>query len=316
MHGVSAVELLATIGWKVLDRFHFGNSFALSPHGLGIAIGYLAGAYVLLYEASKRDIPEDRASSMVFWALIGAIVGARLFYVIGHFSEFSSVADMFAVYKGGISLIGGIFGAVIAAYPVMRRHHYGFLRTMDAAAIGLPLGIVIGRIGDLVIGDHLGKPTSWALAFVYHGGNLAGFACDVPGRCTIALAGGHSEVITTTGATLFKGDQVIAHGLGVHQTALYDFMSCMLLVSILVWMNRKPRRTGILFLTFATWYGCGRIVEDFLRIDKTFFGLTGSQWASIGVVIACVSTLIWFALHPLGREDAPTPVTDEAAPSG
>src|ERR1051325_58366 len=91
------VHLLAAIGWKVLDRFHFGSSFAISPHGVGIAVGYLAGGYVLLFEAERRGIPEDKASSMVFWALIGAIVGARLFYVIGHFSEFGGIGDMLAV---------------------------------------------------------------------------------------------------------------------------------------------------------------------------------------------------------------------------
>ena len=63
-------------------------------------------------------------------------------------------------------------------------------------------------------------------------------------------------------------------------------------------MALTPSRTGILFLTFAIWYGCGRIVTDFLRVDKTFFGLTGSQWASIGVVVLCLATLVRFAMRP------------------
>src|SRR5213078_2074337 len=149
----------------------------------------LAGSYVLLFEARKRGISDEQGSAFVFWALIGAIVGARVFYVIGHFSEFNGLGDMLAVYKGGISLIGGIFGAVIAAYPIMRKNHLGFLRVMDCAAIGLPLGIVIGRIGDLIIGDHLGKPTSWLLAWTYHGGKLAPpFTCGA-NECQAALQG-------------------------------------------------------------------------------------------------------------------------------
>jgi phosphatidylglycerol:prolipoprotein diacylglycerol transferase len=296
---LSLGPVLAAIGWKVLDRFHFGSSFAISPHGVGIAVGYLAGAYVLLFEAKRRGIPEDKASSMVFWALIGAIVGARVFYVIGHFSEFNGIGDMLAVYKGGISLIGGIFGAVIAAYPIMRKNRLGFLRVMDCAAIGLPLGIVIGRIGDLIIGDHLGKPTSWLLAFTYKGGNLSGYQC-VPQTqvCQIALSGDHVEVIRPGVAQLFHHGTLISQGVGVHQTALYDFISTMVLVSIVVWMSQTPRRTGVLFLTFTTWYGLGRLITDFLRIDKTFFGLTGSQWASVTVVILSVATLVRFALRP------------------
>jgi len=49
-------SLLAWIGWHVLDRFRFGSRFAISPHGLGIAIGYLAGSYVLIFEGKKRGI--------------------------------------------------------------------------------------------------------------------------------------------------------------------------------------------------------------------------------------------------------------------
>jgi phosphatidylglycerol---prolipoprotein diacylglyceryl transferase len=312
--------VVAEIGWKVLDRFHLGGSFAISPHGVGIAVGYLAGAYVLMFEARRRGIPEDKTSAMVFWALIGAIVGARVFYVIGHFSEFNGIGDMLAVYRGGISLVGGIFGAVIFAYPIMRRHRLGFLRTMDTAAVGLPLGIVIGRIGDLIIGDHLGKPTSWLLAFRYHGGTLSGYLCAREG-CSIALPGGLVQRITTSGAELCKGStapcgplQTVAQGVGVHQTALYDFLSSMLLVTVVLLLALKPRRTGILFLTFATWYAGGRVITDFLRVDKHFFGLTGSQWASIGVIVACVATLAWFALHPDGPKKA-EPVPDEV-PAG
>ena len=66
----------------------------------------------------------------------------------------------------------------------------------------MALGIAIGRIGDLIIGDHLGKPTSWLLAWTYEGGTLAPpFNC-VDGVCQAGLQGGHLEEITRTGATL------------------------------------------------------------------------------------------------------------------
>jgi phosphatidylglycerol:prolipoprotein diacylglycerol transferase len=314
---------VAVIGWKVLDRFRFGSRFAISPHGLGIAIGYLAGAYVLVHEAKKRGITEDQSGAMVFWALVGAIVGARFFYVVAHFGEpgLKTIGDVFAVYRGGISLLGGIFGAVIFAYPLMRRYKLRFLQAMDTAAIGLPLGIVIGRIGDLVIGDHLGKPTSWLLAIRYDGGTLSGYTCSA-GRCVAALFGGQSQEITHLGATHFgQAGQILGHGIGVHQTALYDFLSTMVLVLVLVWMNRRPRRTGIMVMTFATWYAGMRIITDFLRVDKRFFGLTGSQWGSVLVVVLCVATLIRFAMKPEHPGDesppgeSPTEQPAEASPA-
>jgi phosphatidylglycerol:prolipoprotein diacylglycerol transferase len=296
---VSALAFVASIGWEVLDRFRFGDDIAISPHGLGIAIGFGAGAYVFVNrDAPRRGITEDQAGRFVFWALIGAIVGARFFYVLAHFSEFDNVADMLAIWRGGISLIGGITGSVLFGLPLMRTYRLPFLRVMDAAAIGLPLGIVIGRIGDLIIGDHLGKPTSWLLAFTYEGGNLSSYACEA-GTCTAVLFGNQIQTITPEGAT-FRGaaDQLLAQGVGVHQTALYDFVSTMVLVLVLLALSRVPRRTGVLFLTFAAWYGSVRIITDFLRVDKRFFGLTGSQWASVAVVVISLATLVWFALRP------------------
>jgi phosphatidylglycerol:prolipoprotein diacylglycerol transferase len=303
------MSALASIGWEVLDRFRFGDDIAISPHGLGIAIGFLAGSYVFINrDAPLRGISEDQAGRFVFWALIGAIVGARFFYVLAHFSEFDNVGDMLAIWRGGISLIGGITGSVLFGLPLMRMYRLPFLRVMDAAAIGLPLGIVIGRIGDLIIGDHLGKPTSWLLAFTYEGGNLSSYGCG-RGTCIATLFGGQVQTITAQGATL-QGPtgELLGQGAGVHQTALYDFLSTMVLVLVLVALSRVPRRTGVLFLTFAAWYGSVRIITDFLRVDKRFFGLTGSQWASVAVVVISLATLAWFALRP--QETRPEPRID------
>src|SRR5919197_1439151 len=82
---------LAAITWHVLDRVHIGSSFAISPHGVGIAVGYLAGAYVFLHEGPKRGVSEEQISSLVFWGLIGAMIGARVGYVLSHLSEFHSI---------------------------------------------------------------------------------------------------------------------------------------------------------------------------------------------------------------------------------
>jgi len=86
--------------------------------------------------------------------------------------------------------------------------------------------------------------------------------------------------------------------VGVHQTALYDLLLTMALVLLLVFLNRKARRTGVLFWTYAVWYGTGRIITDFLRVENRFLGLTGSQWTSIIVVAFGLFTLIRFALRP------------------
>jgi prolipoprotein diacylglyceryltransferase len=167
--------------------------------------------------------------------------------------------------------------------------------------------VVIGRVGDLIIGDHLGKPASWALAFQYHGGTLAGYDCT-GGICTTFLSGNHVQVITTRAAELHAQGPfgpVIERGVAVHQTALYDFLLTMALVLLLVWMNRKERRPSILFLTYMIWYGTGRIITDFLRVENRFFGLTGSQWTSSLAVAVAAGLLLWYIRHPGGPKPWP-----------
>ena len=62
---------IASIGWPVLDRIRFGDSIAVSPHGLGIALGFLLGSVWVLKDCPRRGIREEHMSSMLFWALIG-----------------------------------------------------------------------------------------------------------------------------------------------------------------------------------------------------------------------------------------------------
>jgi prolipoprotein diacylglyceryltransferase len=113
------------------------------------------------------------------------------------------------------------------------------------------------------------------------------------------LKGAENVVITRHSARLFESGQgLIGHGVGVHQTALYDFLIALsLFLFVYLVMASRPRREGVLVMTFAIGYGLGRIGTDFLRVDKRFFGLTGSQWASVAVVTLCVVVLTLWAVR-------------------
>jgi phosphatidylglycerol---prolipoprotein diacylglyceryl transferase len=294
----SVLVTIASVGWPVLDRFRFGDSFAISPHGLGIALGFMVGSWLFTRLAVRRGVPEQAASSVVFWSLIGAIVGARVAYVIAHVSEFASPIEWFEIWKGGISLLGGIAGATIANAVNIKRqvYRFRFFQIADAVAPGLALGIAVGRIGDLIIGDHLGKPTSWLLAWTYEGGTLAPpFRCG-DGACTATLRGGFTETIDRSGAVLRHGGEVVSRGVGVHQTALYDMLLAGVLFAFLWWFIRSPRREGVVTLTFGLAYGCIRLLEDSLRIDKRFGPFTGSQWTALTVAIVATGLLLYWAV--------------------
>jgi prolipoprotein diacylglyceryltransferase len=187
---------------------------------------------------------------------------------------------------------------------------------MDGAVIGLAFGIAFGRIGDLIIGDHFGKPTSWLLAFRFEGGVPAGFSC-VADVCRTTLEQGQILTISQQNATLTRASgDVLSTGVGVHQTALYDMFFATVLFLILYGMSRQPRRLGVLTLTFGAIYGAVRVLEDFLRVDKQIFGLTGSQWTGMAVSILCIVTLIVWAMRSIRPERAPAEVEGaEAAES-
>lgn len=292
-------ETIASVGWPVIDRFRFGDSLAISPHGIGIAIGFGLGAWLFTNLAVRRGVPVEAANSVVFWSLIGSLVGARVAYVVAHVSEFESPLEWLQIWKGGISLLGGIAGATIANAVNIRRQAYRFrfFQVADTIAPCLALGISVGRIGDLIIGDHLGKPASWLLAWTYEGGTLAPpFSC-VRDSCTATLHGGFRETIDRAGTTLSDAaGTVLERGIGVHQTALYDMLLAGILFAFLWWFIRSPRREGVVALTFTLAYGCIRLLEDSLRIDKRFGPLTGSQWTALTVAIVATGLLLYWAV--------------------
>jgi phosphatidylglycerol:prolipoprotein diacylglycerol transferase len=284
------------LAWKVIPTLDLGP-VGVSPHGIGIAVGFLAGAQLMVARARKRGGPDENDIwNTLFWALIGAIIGARVGYVIGHFSEVTEGGDdlvgVFRVWEGGISLIGGITGAILVALPYILRKRMGFWRTMDLAAPGMALGIIIGRIGDLIIGDHLGEPTDFALGW----------------RCLGSSDGprlGAEQYLQAARAG--NPPSLGCFDIALHQTALYDFFSTLALLGVLLWLGRKMRNTGFLILVFTVWYGAMRVITDFLRVDRRYFGLTGSQLMALAVGLISLYLLARFRGAPPGWQRAPGP---------
>jgi phosphatidylglycerol:prolipoprotein diacylglycerol transferase len=286
--------VLAYLRYDPLVRIEIGP-LSISPHGVGIAVGFLLGAYVFLGWCRKAGLTDDQVYSLVNRAAIGSIIGARVAYVINHPGDFSNPLEIFAVWKGGISLLGGIGGAVLAGVPKMRSEGLSFWKVMDLAVPCVAMGIIVGRIGDLVIADHLGKPTDFFLGYV----------------CPSAS--------TEIGSPCLAGP-----GGAVHQPALYDLFSATLLLVLLLRFRKSPRYDGFLTLVFGAWYGTGRFIEDFFRIDETHgTGLTGSQWTAVTVLTLCLFCLVvlkdtpWqsgqgeFASIPARHRQADEPVEPE-----
>jgi len=86
---------------------------------------------------------------------------------------------------------------------------------------------------------------------------------------------------------------------------LYDMFFATCLFLVLYAMSRAPRRLGVLTLVFGAVYGATRVLEDFLRVDKRIFGMTGSQWTGLTVSLICATTLIVWAIRSRSRGRPP-----------
>ncbi len=254
--------MFSYLSYDPLVRIDLGL-LEVSPHGIMTAVGVLVGVRVMLPRAAARGISSDEVLDPLTWALAGAIVGARLAYVLNHLSSYlDRPLDVLRLWEGGFSLLGGLAGAIAVGYPKLRTLGVPLWRYLDAAAPAIALGIAVGRIGDLIIADHLGKPTKFFL----------GYEC--PG--------------TRTGSQC-----VAAVGEAVHQTALYDMIGAAIVFGLLVWLGRRPRWEGYLTLMFAASYGVVRFVEGFFRLDVTHgTGLNGSQWTALAVGTAAAAILV------------------------
>jgi prolipoprotein diacylglyceryl transferase len=262
----------------------------VSPHGVGTALGFFLGAWLMAKRAEPRGIPRSEVYNAVTWGAIGAIIGARGFYVLGHLSTYTSIVDMLKVWEGGLTMFGGFIGGLVLGLGYLWRKKFDVLTAMDAAAPGFVVGVLIGRIGDILIADHLGQRTDFFLGY------------RVPNA---PLAPGYGPPYYTPGVV-------------VHHTAVYDFIGALVLLLFLRWLEKRRPRTGSLFAAFSIWYGLQRLFIDFTRnraiIESSYFGLSGSQWAGLAFVVMGIFLLMRIRSRAEAAGDAavPAPVT----PSG
>lgn len=300
--------MIAVLTWPVVERIPLFGDAALSPHGLGIALGFLAGAYLFAAVGRRRGLrtdggqadPEQVAQEVVVRAALGAIVGGRLAYVVTHLDRFTGdlgeVVSILAVTDGGFSFLGGVTGALVLCVPWIRREGLSTPHMLDAGAPGVALGLVLGRLGDLAIGDHVGAPSG-----------------DFPlgWRCSANLYVEGANTFGRVPPEPYPFDRAEAPTLGcfdlaLHQTALYDGLAALIVLAVLLGMVRRRLFPGALAATWVLVYAPLRGLGDVLREDRRWFGLTGSQWA---LLVAAVAVTVWL----VRRRDSET--VDQDAPA-
>ena len=164
-----AFDLVAIINIGINPVLIDAGGFELTWHGLFTAVGIGAGVWLALRLARQARISEDDAMSIAVVSVLSGIVGARLLWVLEHTAQIGSVGDIFALTDGGISIYGAMIGGVIGGFIYVTLFKPAFPKwvALDVAAPGMILGQAIGRLGDLVNGEHFAKASELPWAFRY-----------------------------------------------------------------------------------------------------------------------------------------------------
>ena len=149
--------------------------FKLGPlhiniYGIMFALGFLVATFLAAHEAKKRKINKEIIYDLVFYLLIGAIVGARLFYVIFYWPKNSPLTflDIFKIWEGGLAFFGGFIGALTIGYAYLKKNKLNFWIYADIFTVPLVIGHIFGRLGDYFVGGHPGKVTNLPWAIYLH----------------------------------------------------------------------------------------------------------------------------------------------------
>ena len=163
-----AIVYLLTIKIGMDPNIAKFGSLQLTWHGIFTAVGIAAGVYLGAWLGRRQGITEDDAYSVALVGVPAGIIGARAMYVLENHARFSGHwVDVLRINEGGITVYGAVIGGVVGAvaYGLIRK--LPITRGLDAAAFGLLLGMAVGRIGDLINGEHVAKSSGlpWATEY-------------------------------------------------------------------------------------------------------------------------------------------------------
>ncbi len=158
------------INYIYYPTIHLGP-ITIYTWGLLVAIGFLVGILLAVKHGKKKGFREDDIYGLCFYVLLGAIIGARLIFIITNLDLFSNdILGVFKVWHGGMDFIGGLGGGVLAGSIFIKVKKLDFLGYVDLLAPYIAIGHAIGRLG-CVLGDggHLGKATNLPWGIVHEG---------------------------------------------------------------------------------------------------------------------------------------------------
>jgi len=228
-------------------------------YGLMYLLGF-AGAYVYGTYRAKIRAPwnSDLLSDLIFYAVIGVIVGGRVGYIL--FYEFAFYLEnpmaVFRVWEGGMSFHGGLLGVVLAMFLFAKKTNQTLFEVADFTAPLVPIGLFFGRIGNFINGELWGRTTDSPLGmWVYDPVNL--------------------EKVQRYPTQLLEA---LLEGL--------------VLLIILAIYSSKARRPGAVAGMFLLGYGVFRFIVEFWRLPDAQLGYLLWDWVTMGQILSLPMILL------------------------
>jgi phosphatidylglycerol:prolipoprotein diacylglycerol transferase len=253
--------------YPILFRIH---GFPINTYGVFLALAFLGAIFVTVRLAQRDGLPKERIYDLCLWLLLSSLVGSKLLMLFTEPEYRQNPMMLFSLdfLRSGGVFYGGLIGAIIAGFLLMRRWKLPWWKTADACAPGIALGNVLGRQGCFSAGCCWGKPTNlpWGVRFSELGHEVTGVPIDAK----------------------------------LHPTQLYESFAMLIVFFFLLWLHKKKQFSGQVILTYAVIYATVRFLIEFVRDDPrgdilgltTLTGLSTSQLIGIVVGVAALVTLI------------------------
>ena len=280
-------DILASISIGINPNLINTGSIILSWHGVFTFIAVATAVFLVVRWGTREGLVADVLYSAAMWAIIGGVIGARVLHVIDFWDEVyqHDFIRVFQVWQGGIAIFGAIAGGFVGGslYLLIRNSNwflalwrpfspvFGQPQKADLPKIGhladitapaLLLAMAIGRIGDIINGEHFAEVTRLPWGIVYTHPDSPGF-----GRPA------------------------------THPAVAYELLFDLILLAALWPLRKRLRPNGMFFALYAATYSIGRFFLSFLReeFNVYFGGLNEAQVVALIVIVITVPLLIWKA---------------------
>src|SRR6185436_11577929 len=241
------------------ELFRIG-SFPINTYGVFLALAFLCAILITVRLAARDGLPRERVYDLSLWMLLAGLIGSKILMLFtepeyrDHPLQFLSLDFL---RSGGV-FYGGLLGAIVTGYFLMKRYKLPWWKTADACAPGIAVGNFFGRLGCFSAGCCWGKPTTlpWGVKFTELGHEITGVPIDVP----------------------------------LHPTQLYESFSMLIVFFFLLWLHKHRRFNGQVILCYALLYSVIRFAIEFVRDDPRgdILGLTSMTGLSTSQIISVI----------------------------